>query len=310
MKQLLLVGAFFLVLTGTGCSKMGSTTSDAAQTAMGHYAEGYNGLVDQIQSRIIDTYFEHIPEDGPEAMNSRLLPFPQQDFVTNSLRKAKDSFAAGKTAAPVSMQHVPALADELLSASESVTNIFSQAQQYYSAENFKDDDGAKGRELHSQMVQQTGRFREAVDAFDEAIDIIEDEQMEASLKEYEAEKSYSYWFRKMTMDAKKLVMALKTSEEITGIDLALNQVEQTAAGLTAFVESKGGKTRINQSFQSYTDAADRFMVVVARLKRAARRDPPDMKAVGTEADNIITNYNTMISIGNALYQLEEYDQLK
>jgi hypothetical protein len=310
MQRLFLIGISILFIAGTGCSKTGSTTSSAAENAMGNYAGGYNELVDEIEDRIIDNYFDDIPEAGPGKMTGRLLSFPQHNFVGNEITKARQAFAEAAAAAPASMAHIAPLATELLAAAEKVTVLYGESHLYYKAENFKDDGGARGKELHAAMLSEVKRFRNAVHAFNASIDGIEDEQMAAAVKEHERDKGYGYWFRKMTFDAKKFLSAVQGAEILADTETALTLVETTAGQFGEFVISMGGKDKVIAAFKGYVTATDDYMTVVARLRRLLKSDEPDMDKIGEEADKLVDAYNLMITIGNSLYELEEYNLLK
>jgi oligoendopeptidase F len=303
----------FVLLLGllilSGCDKLKTLTGDAAQSASGEYAKGYNKIIDDIGDDIIDNYYDAIPESGPAKMSRNLL-FPHHTFAARSLDEAKEAFASAKAGAPSAEAHLAGLADELLQASQDVTATYGDAQKYYAAENYKDDKGAGAKQLHSQMVSQTERYHEAVEKMGAALDKIEDEQMEAELKNYEADKNYSYWFRKMLSETKKVLTAVETSESAAQLETIMSNADSVNAEFAAFIKAKGGKSALPKVFQSFVAQTDNFFVVATRLRRENKAAQPNKTAIANDEKAIVSAYNVVVELANALYEVEPYGQLK
>ncbi len=307
MKHALLI-ALALLLAVTGCSKTDPITGDAARTAVGHYADGFNALIDKIGGGIVKTYFRAVPEAGPEDMSRNLL-FPEQNLVSRELSEAKDAFAAGKAAAPASLAHLAGLADELMGSSEAVTAAYAEAQKYYAAENFKDDKGAGGKELHKKMLEQTARYHAAVEKMSAALDEIEDQQLAEELKQYEGNKNYKYWFRKMLSETKRFVTAVEAAEIPKELEAPFTRLTEANAEFAKFVAGKGGKGSLAKPFQPFVEQTDNFVVVATRLRREMAADKPDEAKIQMDSDALVTAYNVVVELGNMLYEVEPYGQI-
>ena len=306
-------------LSLAGCKKDQSATGQPAAATMGSYAEGYNELTDRIKE-VISSYERAFP-DGPEAaFKARIKPHLfTVPMLSRSLAKAKASFDQAKASAPESMALLGKQADALLAAAEPVAALWGEVNKYYDAETYKDDQFAKGNELHAKMTAAIRTYRTAVAALSTSLDKIEDEQAVSELKKYESEKGYSYWFRKFTMDAKKFVSAAQAidhPEQLPSLAAAWEPLAATHAELAKFVASKGPS--INQSFGAYAGAAERFDTTGQKLVRAAKQATDADEKTATDAvetaqrelESLVSAYNSLVSIGNSLYKVEDVDALK
>jgi tetratricopeptide (TPR) repeat protein len=307
-RPLFIIAPCLLALAAAGCGKFSPNADDAARTAVGHYVDGYNSLIDKIGGSVIKTYFRAVPESGPTEMSKNLL-FPEQNFVSRDLSEAKKSFADAKAASPASLERLAGLADEFLDACQAVTDTYAEAQKYYAAENYKDDQGARGKELHQKMLQETDRYREAVAKFDAALDEIEDQQLAEELKQHEGNKNESYWFRKMLSETKRLLTTVEGAENPGELEPAFARAEQANTEFAKFVADKGGKAKLPQVFQSFVDQTDNFFVVATRLRRECRSEKPDGAKIDSDKEALVTAYNVVVQLGNALYEVEPYGQL-
>jgi hypothetical protein len=285
------------------CKKDTSTTGAPAQEAMGLYAKGFNALLKD-PKQMIKEYFDSIPEAGPDP-KARLRLFPRQNFATSAIKEARESFDKAKSAAPDSMASLAPAADQAIAAIERVATTYTAAQKYYEAENYKDDQLAKGKELHGQMIAAAKDFNTALGTLEAGLSKIEDEQATQELAKYEGDKSYSYWFRFYNMQAKKFLSAVEaahTPETLAKLDAAFQPIAAATDALGKFVASKGGK--VNTTFNSYADRATSFHATATKLIRLAKEPKVDGAALDRETESLISNYNTLVSMANTLYDVE------
>lgn len=297
-----------LALLFSACKKDNSTTGEPAREAMGLYAKGFNALIAD-PKQMVTEYFDKLP-DGPQP-DSKPRLFPRQNFGTSKISEARDAFVAAKKAAPASLANLAAPADEALVAIDKIAVTFTAAQKYYDAENYKDDNFAKGKELHGQMVEASKQFQGALNKLEDGLSVIEDQQATDELKKYAGDRGYSYWFRAYNMEAKKFLTAVERAdapEQRAALASAFAPMQKADEELAKFVEAKG--TKLNASFKAYVGAAGRYNASAVKLLRLVKEAKPDEAAVGRELDALVSSYNSLISMANSLYQLEAADALK
>ncbi len=294
--------AFVFALVAGACKKDNSTTGEPAQEAMGLYAKGFNALIGD-PKQMITEYFDAIPEAGPDPASKPHL-FPRQNFGASKIKEAREAFAKAKDAAPPALANLAPAATDAIAAIDKVSTIFTEAQKYYDAENYKDDKLARGRELHAQMLAAARQFQTAIDKLEDGLTVIEDQQAVAELAKH-ADKGYGYWFRFYNIEAKKFLGAVErasTAEQRAALATAFQPMATANDELAKFVASKG--PGINGSFNAYVTQAGSFHATAVKLLRLVKEPTPDEQAIGREMETLVSNYNNLVSMANSLYQVE------
>lgn len=311
VSYMVLVLAVAAMGTG-GCKKIAGMAGDAVQgnsndpakssaaiDAMSNYAKGFNAIIDRPQG-VIKSYFRTIPDSGPEEDKKYSLG-SDHVFADSKLQEAKKAFAEAAKTAPDSLKHLEPLATAVVTDTEKMVATFKTAHDYYQAEDFKDDKGAKGKTLHAEFLKLSESFRTDIGKFENALTEIENKQADEELKQHADKASYSHQFRFFNRQANKLINA--KPENFAAV---YPEVESAHTALTTFAKEKGAA---QPAFKSYADAADRFFADAKRMKREV-----DAKAKEEQLDSIrdslTSNYNSLISISNSLRDLEANNLLK
>ena len=290
------------------CKKDQSTTGESAQESMGLYAKGFNALIDS-PMEMVKEYEDKIPEAGPPGDDQKPRLFPRQNFADNKIKEARDAFAAAKKAAPKSLEALGPVADRAIAGAEKSLKIFTDAHKYYDAEDYKDDQFAKGKALHTQMMAAIGEFRGAIRELQAGLSKVEDEQAASELTKYKQD-SYGYWFRFFNQQAKKFVdttQAAGSPEELAKLEESFKPIDAAFTGLQAFLASKNPP---QATFKAYTDSAGRFHSTGKKLLRAIKEGQADGNALTQAGNSLVSDYNTLVSLANSLYELEGNDLLK
>ncbi|HEY3498075.1 MAG TPA: DUF3829 domain-containing protein [Polyangiaceae bacterium] len=273
--------------------------SSAAKQSMGHYAEGFNALISSPQE-MVKRYMNEFPQEGPEDGKKYHL-FPQHTSAETKIGEAKKEFAAAAKSAPDSLKHLEPLATATVADIEKVAAVYKSAYAYYQAEDFKDDKGAKGKQIHADFLKASAAFRENIDKFENALSEIEGKQADEELKEYADKETYSHQFRFFNRQANKLINA-----KPEGYLAAYPAVESAYTGLETFAKAKGAA---QPAFKSYADAAERFFAEAKKLKRGIEAKDKE-EQLDSIRDTLTSNYNTLVNISNSLRQLEANNLLK
>jgi len=290
----ILIALVFLV---TACKKDPSVTGSDAKTAMGLYAKGFNALLAD-PKRMLSGYFSTVPPNGaPDPKNPPHLM--TSSFTDGKIKEAREAFAQAKEARPESLATLDAPAQAAVAAIEKAAAAYEQVDKYYQAETFKDDKGAKAKELHQQMVAADKAFGEAMHQLGDGLSKIEDAQAADELAKYADDKSYSYYFRFYNQQAKKFLDVVEGGDKVK-LPEAKKTLDGASGELAKFASGKGGK--LHSSFKTYADRADEFQAEVTKLMRDGDVD----KAY----EPLVAAYNQLIAMGNTLYQIEGVDALK
>jgi hypothetical protein len=302
-KTKVMVTLLVAFVFAAGCKKKDeSPVGETAQEAMGLYAQGFNALLEEPR-RMIDEYVKKVPEDGPDPAKPAKL-FPHHNRAETKIAEAKKAFDAAKSKAPPSLSKLAPLAEDAITHVNTVRTKYAAAHTYFDAENFKEDGGAKGKELHSELLAAVKAYRDAMRKLGAELSAVEDEQALAEIKKFESAKSYSYWFRFYNIRAKKFVDATQAGDA-DAVTSALAPLDEAHGGLTAFAQSKTDKP--NAAFKAYVAQAESFHNTAQKVAR-------DLKEGGDKqdrlAEQVVQNYNNLISMTNSLFELEANNALK
>lgn len=312
---------------GGGEGAASAVVSDEAREAMGLYATGYNALLDDPKG-LVKEYYDAAPLVAPEGSKGgdvdvyslpidekavaagKMRLFPRQGFARTKITEARTSFDGAKKAAPSALAGLAPLADAALAGIEKVLAVYEEAQKYCDAQDYKDDKGAKARDLHARMGAAAKAFNGALDALDAELSRVEDQQALSELAQYEAEKGYGYWFRFYNIRAKALLDAEKRASAGGGAavyEAAFTACGEAYNGLTAFANGKG--SGVNTVFKSYADMATAFDSSGKKLLRQFKEDASPEK-IDPLADDLVSRYNNLVGMTNSLFKMEDAGLLK
>ena len=290
-------------LAMTACKKSGNAggssqavVSDEAQQARSLYAKGFNQLIDD-PKEMIDTYFKAMPKSG--LTKKKVSLYSSHTFAKRSIDAAKSAFVEARGIDSVIVKRLAPLADGAMQGIEKALKAFTDAYNYYDAEDFKDDGGKKGQQLYKQMQAAAVAFDKSLSQLGDALSAIEDEQTLAQLKKMEKDQGSLYWLRLYTFRAKKTVDTMRNTKRYAA---AFSELEKVHADLAKFA-----KTHTKKAFASFTGQANSFFNKAKSLKR--NLGGKDGKALQASAKQLITGYNTLVQVGNALAPAAQYGTL-
>ncbi|MBM4352843.1 MAG: DUF3829 domain-containing protein [Deltaproteobacteria bacterium] len=288
-------------------AKQAAGGDEEGEDMLGLYAKGYNAIIGVVPEAV-RSYDSAVPmggEPGPEMRKPLLLAGVLADM---KLKEAAESFERARAAAPEKFKHMIPMADELMAASKEIMTLYSEAQKYYDAENFKDDGYENGKKIHSKIIPAVGRYEKAVRVLEAALDAEEDKIITEEMKEHESAKSYSYYIRSVHVEAKKAVKVVDDPKsDAAAVAAAAEAFARTCEEMKGFVDRQAEP---NVTFRAFVDAADRYLASLKRLRRALEAEPREDEAIHRELDLVISSYNSFISLRNSLAELEQNGLLR
>ena len=267
------------------------------------YATGFNALIDDPQD-LIETYFRSIPVAGPTG-KERYSFMRSHTFAETKLAEARKAFDEAKKLGPESLAHIVPLADEALAQIATVTTRYAEAKKYYDAEDYKDDQLAKGKALHAQIVQAAEAFQTAIRKLESELSKVEDKRMQAEIAELGGDKSYPYMHRILNFKASQLLRASPAN-----FAASYAAFEASYQELQKFSSGRGAE--LNTTFKSYIHQVDDFYGDAKKLRRALEASKPgeEPRDLDNLREQLTSSYNTLVSYGNSMRQLEANDLLK
>ncbi len=314
-----------LLLVTTGCKKKdkaaddepaaeGSTTdvtSDRSMQVMNAYVELFNGLLDAVPDTL-DNYWDQ--GEGKALTVDTMTKWGNvicagAGWMKMNREQSKDQVDKVKRLSSGEFANMPPLAEAMLAAGVALVDQRDAMCAYVKGGQFKDDQGAKAGAIHGDIVKARDAWNAAVDALAAELDRVQDAQSMAELTKHEADKSYGYWFRFTTIRANEFLRLAR--RDPVKAEASLAPLEEALAGFDAFLKSKGAT--VHETFAGYAKQVDRFAATTAKLEPAlASAKTPAAKGAAIDAvfDDLISAYNTMISLHNVLIEAEARGDLK
>lgn len=321
MKTLAL--SLVLLVTAVGCKKKleqddepaaaGDTkdvTSDRSLQVMNYYVDFFNEVLADAPSPLA-SYFEYAGDDGLSVENMTKwgnVICAGAGWMKIARDGARKKLETAKRASSGEFAKMPALGDAMFAAGTALGDQREAVCKYVKGGEFKRDNGARAKELHQAVVAAHETWNRAVGALGAELDRVQDAQSLSELKQH-ANDTYGYWFRFLTIQANELLRVAR--RDPAKLDASFAALKDATAGARTFAASKGAG--VNQTFAGYMKQVERLADATAKLEKAfrsAKTPTARSQLVEKQFEDLVSIYNTMISLHNTLIGAEGRGDLK
>ncbi|MGH9943564.1 MAG: DUF3829 domain-containing protein [Pyrinomonadaceae bacterium] len=306
---LTLIVTLAAMLAGTaGCQKLAglkrasSTITPSENELLGQKLEQYIGCVNSFDTTAHRSYEEYARAMGKQG--------PGRGRTISSLGAANDHYfdqcfeklQKGLDVLPA-VDDLDQGAQSYLAAMQKLKPVLKEANDYYKQEDYKDDEFAKGRELHGPLVAAFDEFERSSEQMRAAVDKYDTLYKERSLAEIErAEgRKLRYLTRAMMVRAKEMLRA-GDDKELTADKLqpALDAYSQSIDAAQAYFNEHKDEARNGGCWSSLESDAKSFLKEgkeKLRYLREHRKPPPPKRGIFSR-DRFIDAYNSLIRSSN------------
>lgn len=206
MRPLALLLLAALTFTA-GCDKLRQSAGgvSAETTAVGRKLDLYVQCLNDVDNALHSAYHDYARvvdrTKGPAKGHA-----PASLFIRNEIDPCFDKLKQGMAAQPA-LAELDASAQGYLAALQQLAPVFKEAAEYYRQQDYKDDNFAKGQQLHGPLVAAFEQFDKASEQFHAALDAEDVRFKERELAEVEQRqgRNLSYFSRALMLRAKQLV---------------------------------------------------------------------------------------------------------
>jgi hypothetical protein len=299
-------------LGGIGGDKSGGLSGEDAKASkkIDFYIECVNNF-SQRAFASHDYYLTNIdPAVGPVGGEPHIgiHTFPLElSRCTDAIKNAKNIDAEEQLNEP---------ADAYAVALEELAPLLEEADKYYSQEDFKDDNYAKGKELHPKLMDAFDKFEAADTALKEKMDVVQKRLTEERLKAMEESgDKLGYLHTKLMKEAEELV-TLGSVPTYTDVDLdtynpALDAYEATLNELNTYATANKDEMSGLTNFSFFQSAADDFLTSAKQLMRRKRDNTPydtgeqmlggdNSEMVDGSPADVVDTYNDLVDQSNSM----------
>lgn len=231
----------------------------------------YVGCINRLSERAYDSrkrYFSWAAQSGPTG-RERIIYGTYTIYDTSGCRKNVEKANAMEPRDAM----LEAAAADYADAVSKLEPLLKEADDYYSAQNYKDDGMAKGRALHPRLVAAWDAFAIADQKLRDAVEVVNDRralEKLAAIEHSEGRKAH-YYVEALMIQAKRVLRAQETAApDLTTITQALNDYEQAIKGAEQ-ASAAGGDAKIGSFFMSN---AKSYLVTGKQLMRRTRDRVP------------------------------------
>ena len=231
----------------------------------------YVECINRLSARAFDArkrYFSWAALSGPTG-RERIIYGTYTIYDTSGCRKGVEKANAMEPHDTALEAAASAYAD----AAGKLEPLLKEADDYYTAENYKDDGMAKGQALHPRLVAAWDSFAAADRNLRDAVEVINDRRALQKLAEIEAKEGRKahYYVEALMIDAKRVLQAEKVATpDLAAINAALNDYEEAIKGAEQ-TSGAGGDVKIGSLFMSN---AKSYLVTAKQLMRRLRDHVP------------------------------------
>ena len=259
-----------LVLGASFVLSLLSASSAAAQQSLTEKLNAYVGCVNRLSARAYESrarYFSWAAKSGPTGKEHII-------YGTYTIYDTSDCAKNVEKANALEPRdaELEAAATAYVEAVSKLEPLLKEADDYYSAEDYKDDRMAKGKALHPRLVAAWDAFANADRKLGASLDAINDKRAQEKLAAIEEREGHSprYYVQAVMIRAKGLLLAEKADKpDVAAITLAIKEYEDALRG--AEKASNSGDRKIGSIFIS---SARSYLVTAKQLMRRVRDHVP------------------------------------
>jgi hypothetical protein len=257
----LAVGA--MVLPAPLAAQPATTPVSALTQRINAYVGCMNRLSDRSYSSR-ERYFSWAGKDGPTG-KERIIYGTYTIYDTSDCKNRAEAAAALEPREPT----LDAAASAYVEAVVALEPLLKEADEYYSQENYKDDNMAKGKALHPRLVAAWDAFAKADQKLSADLDVLQDQEAARRLVQIEKTEGIKdrYHIEAVMISAKRLMRA----NDATPVDLAA-----IAEGLSNYeailkaTEEYGAANKDAKIGSSFVSEAKTFLTTAKQLMRRLR----------------------------------------
>ena len=180
--------------------------------------------------------------------------------------------------------------------------VVEEAHKYYSREDFKDDDMAKGRELHVKMMPLFDAYFEKQAILRDALGVIQDKDIAEALEKAKSEGRVVEYGIKNILRISDEIVDLGNQEDLSKV--SVSELQKRYDELIKFIEELNSSSdkltdQEKSSLNRYTSSAENYEVQVKKFIRTFN-DSSELRAQVSALDSVLDRYNDLVGSYNSI----------
>lgn len=224
------------------------------------------------------------------------------------------SLDRAKTMQPA-LPEVDSAAAEYRKVLEELDPLVKQADKYYDQKDYKDDQMAKGKSMHPQLMNAFAKFEQVSRGFEDRVTTLNDQVNARQFTRLEKDpaRRLQYLSQKSLNEGKALIKLTDIAElkelDLQKYDVAVQTFDKVLTELEQYADSHKAEVDKAMMFSSYLSSAKTFLKSAKELLRRKRDNKDFNKEFFSQSSpnmvdghpaQVVETYNRMISDSNSL----------
>lgn len=266
---------------------------------------GYIACSNRAVSRTMDSrsrYLSWVNESTGPTCSERYISYGLYTLYEDGVKTCNEAASRGKTLPP-SMPKLEQAGTDLADAYAELVPLTKKAEDYYDQEDYKDDNCAKGKAMHTQLMAAFNKFSAAEKIMSGELDGLKAQLDIKQLAQIERDqgKKLQWYTQNFMMNTRNLIRAVP-KENATSFDsaaylAAFNNLQPAYDQLIEYSGANAAEASGAFWYSAFESSAKNFYTKAKFLKRdVADGKKPDARAL----NELIDEYNRLVGDANNL----------
>jgi hypothetical protein len=288
-----------------------AATEQSASAKLQGYIECYNEI-DGNAHRTISRYASWVKDMKAGPTGNERVVYGLYQINSENIAKCQKVFAQTAAAKP-SLAKLDTAGTAYIAALVAMDKLVADAYTYYDRENYKDDKFAKGRSLHVPLAASFDAFKQASNAFSDALEVENDTLLNAQLAEIEKTQGRKLaYFQMALMNKAKLLVRTIGEEEFDAAKAGEQLGTYEKITDEAMSYAKAQPNEVPTSWSSLQNSSEEFRKAAKERVRRLRDKVPYNDGekmmlkpgsgwmVEGSVEKTVKAYNELVSASNSL----------
>ncbi|MFO1463541.1 MAG: DUF3829 domain-containing protein [bacterium] len=277
----------------------------ADDTALIEEINGYVKCLNRTASRTADSrarYLSWVNEKTGPNCKETYISYGLYTLYEDGVKTCNEAADKGKTTGP-SLPKAEQAAGELAVAYAELVPLTQKASDYYDQQDYKDDNCAKAKEMHSQLMAAFNRFLDAEKRLSAEVDTIKAdvEVKELAKIEQQQGKRLPYYTQSYMINARRLIRTIP-KEDISQFQpaaylAAFDNLNKEYDAMLSYAGANQPETSKTFWYSGFENSAKNFLTKAKFLKRDLAEGK---KADARSLNEVVESYNRLVGDANNL----------
>jgi hypothetical protein len=264
---------------------------------------GYVGCLNRTSPRVNQSrqrYLSWVNEKTGPTCKEQYISYGLYTLYEDGIENCNKAAERGRNGEP-SLPELEKAATDLAAAYSELVPLVQKAEDYYNQQDYKDDNCAKGKEMHAKLMEAFAKYHQAELQLQKGVDGLKGDVDKRELARLEQEKGRTLpWYsRNFSLTAKTLIQTIPTDspQQLNPQNYlgAYAQLDKDYQAFSDYATAHPDEGKGVFWYSAFDSSAKRFYTKAKFLKRdLADGKQPDANSL----NDLVQEYNSLVSDAN------------